>query len=67
MPATDAHACETDFVWPQYGLTVKQLAGLFAVTLRYSDGIPQGRICGIKIRITPLAKKSANIMLKQFI
>jgi hypothetical protein len=67
MPETDAHACETDFVYPQYGLTVKQLAGLVVVTLRYNDGIPQGRICGKKIRITPRAIKFANIMLKKFI
>jgi hypothetical protein len=44
---------------------VKQLAGLFAVTLRYGDGFPQGRMCGKKIRITPLLRKFANIMLKQ--
>jgi hypothetical protein len=45
---------------------VNQLAGVLAVTLRYSDGIPQGKICGKKIRIIPPVLNSANIMLKQF-
>jgi hypothetical protein len=39
---------------------VKQLAGLFIVTLQSSGGIPQGRMCAKKIRITPGAKVCNN-------
>jgi hypothetical protein len=44
---------------------VTQLAGLLVLTLRYRDGIPQGRIRDKKIRIIPPILNSANIMLKQ--